>query len=152
MTQYRNPVQVNVFPYRVHNGRVEFLLMRRLPHGCGFWQGVSGGVLLEEDITKAAERELLEETGFKADVKTIDYTYSYPVEENNISKYAPDVEEVVEHAYVADVSGLGKPTLSREHDAYKWQTFAEVDMNDLFWPENQNALKKAWEYVCERGR
>ena len=147
MTQYRNPVQVNVFPYRIHDGQIEFLLMRRLPHGGGFWQGVSGGVLSKEDITIAAKRELYEETGFQADVKSLDYTYSYPVEESNISKYAPEVSEIIEHAYVSNVSDLGEPTLSREHDAYKWQSFPDIDMKDLFWPENQKALRTAWAFL-----
>lgn len=147
MPQYRNPVQVNVFPYRMNNGQIEFLLMRRLPHGGGFWQGVSGGVLVDEDITLAAERELQEETGFQTEVQSLDFTYSYPVGEKDKPKYAPDVREVVEHAFVADVSGLGETTLSREHDAFKWQIFSDIDMKDLYWPANQEALRRAWEFV-----
>jgi 8-oxo-dGTP pyrophosphatase MutT (NUDIX family) len=150
MIQYRNPVQVNVFPYRANNRQIEFLLMRRLPHGGGFWQGVSGGVLVGEDITLAAERELDEETGFQTEVQSLDFTYSYPVEEKDKLKYSPDVREVVEHAFVADVSGLGETTLSREHDAFKWQRFIDIDMKDLFWPENQEALRRAWEFILMR--
>ncbi len=128
--KYRNPFHVNVFPYRVQKGQIEFLLMRRLPHGGGFWQGVSGGVLVDEDRTLAAERELEEETGFQTGVQSLGFTYSYPVGEKDNPKYAPDVKEVVEHAFVADVSGLGETILSREHDAFKWQRFSDIDMKE----------------------
>lgn len=149
MPQYRNPIQVNVFPYREHEGRIEFLLMRRLPHGGGFWQGVSGGVLEDEDIALAAKRELHEETGFQVDVISLNFTYSYPVGKKDKSKYAPEVKKIVEHAFMANVSGLGDPALSREHNAFKWQAFEEIDMRDLMWPENQEALRQAWKLLSQ---
>ena len=42
----------------------EYLLLRRVPRFGGFWQGVTGGVDGSEIPLQAAEREVLEETGF----------------------------------------------------------------------------------------
>lgn len=149
MSQFRNPVQVNVFPYRKQDDRIEFLLMRRLPHGGGFWQGVSGGVLVDEDVALAAKRELHEETVFQAEVISLNFAYSYPLEEKYKAKYAPHVKEIVEDGFIADVSGLGDPLLSREHDAFKWQAFDDIDMKDLMWPENQEALRQAGKFLSQ---
>lgn len=106
--------------------------------------------MVDEDVTLAAERELEEETGFQTEVQSLNFTYSYPVEDKDKTKYAPDVREVVEHAFVADVSGLGETILSREHDAFKWQRFCDINMKDLLWPENQEALRRAWEFILTR--
>lgn len=148
MNQYRNPVQVNVFPFRMSNKQIEFLLMRRLPHRGGFWQGVSGGVDILEDINVAAHRELREETGFEAPVHFINHRFSYPVEGYK-HPYAPDVKSVVDHAFVADVTNFGDPVLSNEHDTFKWLQFNQINLEDLKWEENKTALIKANEFINE---
>ena len=52
--------------------------------------------------------------------------------------YGPEVSEIVEHVFVAQVDG-GEPTLSWEHDAWKWCGPGEA-AGMLKWPENIEAL------------
>ena len=48
-----------------------FLVMRRAPERLGYWSLVSGGIEPEETPREAAQRELLEETGLRAEVRDI---------------------------------------------------------------------------------
>src|SRR5215203_3407224 len=57
---------VQVHPFRVRGGVVEYLLLRRSPeevYGPGVWQVITGGIEPGERSIEAARRELLEETG-----------------------------------------------------------------------------------------
>lgn len=144
---YRIPIQINVYLYRKTASNIEFLLMRRLPKGGGFWQGVTGAPKQGESLQHAAEREIKEETGYTALAHDIKLSYSYPVADQYRQSYRPDVTKIDEYAFVADVTGLGEPVLSSEHDAYKWLEFNKIDMEDLKWPENQAALVKAYEFI-----
>ena len=146
MNEYRNPVQVSIYPYRVTD-KLEFLLMRRIPHRGGFWQGVSGGVKRRENLDIAAKRELKEETGFETPVQFIDHYFNYPVEKKYKHLYDPTITTIQDHAYITNVSGLGNPILSNEHDAFKWLEFKNIDLDDLKWQENKTALIKANEYI-----
>lgn len=75
----RQPVQVLVYPLKTTDCGWEYLLLRRIASRGGFWQGVTGGLEEGEDLVKAAERELLEETGLvPSTLEQIDYSYSFP--------------------------------------------------------------------------
>ena len=147
MIKYCNPVQVAVFPFRLLEIEPEFLLTRRLLHGGGFQQGVTGGVEEGESIELAAARELKEETGFRTPVLSINYRFECPVQEECRRRYPPTVKMVVEHAFVAAVTALGDPKLSREHDYFKWLTFKEINLEDLKWKEIQAAIIKAADFI-----
>lgn len=146
MNKYRNPAQISIYPFRITD-KVEFLLMQRLPHRGGFWQGVSGGVEEFEHINTAAKRELKEETGFEAAVIFIDHYFEYAVETKYKHQYSPTVTGIQDHAFITDVTGLGDPTLLNEHDAFKWLEFKNIDLEDLKWQENKTALIKANDYI-----
>lgn len=146
MTEYRNPVQVSIYPFKITT-KIEFLLMRRLPERGGFWQGVSGGVKKNENIMIAAKRELTEETGFEVSVQFINHYFDYKVEEKHMHLYAPDVNKIIDHAFIADVTNLGNPILSEEHDVFKWLDFENIDLRELKWAESKTALIKANEYI-----
>jgi 8-oxo-dGTP pyrophosphatase MutT (NUDIX family) len=146
MNDYRNPIQVSIYPYRV-TSKHEFLLMQRIPHRGGFWQGVSGGVERGENLNIAARRELKEETGFETSVIFINHYFEYAVEKKYKHLYSPTTTKIQDQAYIADVSGLGDPTLSNEHDAFKWLEFKNINLEDLKWQENKTALVKAYEYI-----
>ena len=149
VTKYRNPVQVVVFPFRIKNGKVDCLLMRRIPNRGGFWQGVSGGVEVGENLSQAAARELKEETGFEANVQSINYQFEYPVKEKFRHIYSPDVAAVQEHFFAADVTDLGDPIVSEEHDAFQWVYYDEIDINSLQWEGSKNAIKIANRHIIK---
>ena len=57
------PIQALIFPVRSTEKGWEYLMLKRVLERGGFWQGVTGGLELNETIPEAAKRELLEETG-----------------------------------------------------------------------------------------
>jgi 8-oxo-dGTP pyrophosphatase MutT (NUDIX family) len=139
----RQPIQVLVYPVRrTAAGNWEYLLMRRIPSRGGFWQGVTGGVERDEDVTEAATRELIEETALvPSDLQIIDYSYSFPVEHRFQHLYHSGTETIMEHVFMARITAEQEPKLSEEHDQYRWCTFNEA-LCLLGWPGNIEALKK----------
>jgi 8-oxo-dGTP pyrophosphatase MutT (NUDIX family) len=141
----RQPIQVLIYPVRTASSRWEYLLLRRTASRGGFWQGVTGGVEDEEGLVEAARRELLEETALvPSALEEIDYSYSFPVEEEWRGLYAAGVEEVVEYVFIARVDGQQEPTLTWEHDQWQWCRYDQA-LGLLTWPGNIEALKR-----CER--
>jgi len=93
----RQPIQVLVYPVRRIGGHWEYLLLRRIPSRGGFWQGVTGGVQQGEGLKEAAQRELLEETGLVPSLlEKINYSYSFPLDEEWRHLYSSDVREITE--------------------------------------------------------
>ena len=102
----------------------ELLAMRRAPERLGYWSLVSGGVEPEETPQEAAQRELLEETGLRGvEVRPLPVSLSYSLLDDPPSiraRYAPGIERVTVHAFVADAGPGWEPTLDAEHDVYRW--------------------------------
>jgi dATP pyrophosphohydrolase len=138
---YRVPIQVAVYPVRYKDDKWEFLLLKRVEDRGGFWQGVTGAPDRKEKILEAAKRELLEETGFVAEIIfKVDYTYLIDVKDVQGS-YAPDIEEIPEYVYLARVSEDSNPVLDPvEHTEWKWCTY-EVACELLKWEENKKSLE-----------
>ena len=138
----RQPVQVAIYCARKREDCWEFLLLRRLPTGGGFWQGVTGGVEGEEEYFAAALRELKEETGLEPrELKLVDYSYHYPVREEWKIVYERPFDIINEIVFLAIVDPQSEPTISRkEHDAYQWCRHEEA-VGKLFWEDNKVSLK-----------
>jgi 8-oxo-dGTP pyrophosphatase MutT (NUDIX family) len=101
----------------------ELLVMRRAPERLGYWSIVAGGVEPEETPQEAAQRELLEETGLEAEVRPLPVSLSYSLLDDPPAiraRYAPGIERVTVHAFVADADPGWEPTLDAEHDVYRW--------------------------------
>ncbi len=105
---------VDVWPFRIHDGEPQFLLMHRVQsEDPPFWQGVSGWIEADEPPHLTALRELREETGLEAEaIYGVDAIFDL---------YKPrrgTVETIVPFAVrVADGTD---PTLSDEHDGWRW--------------------------------
>jgi 8-oxo-dGTP pyrophosphatase MutT (NUDIX family) len=143
----RQPIQVCIYLVRPAPAGWEYLVLRRVPRLGGFWQGVTGAIEEGEAAAAAAARELFEETGLvpRALAET-GYTYSFAMEDRWRPLYAPGVEEIVEHVFVAVANeGVQEPTLSHEHDAWQWCDLDRA-LQLLKWPENIEGIQRcdAW--------
>jgi 8-oxo-dGTP pyrophosphatase MutT (NUDIX family) len=101
----------------------ELLVMRRAPERLGYWSLVSGGLEPDETSWHAAVRELREETGLEAQVRKLPISLSYSLLDDPPAiraRYAPGIENVTVHAFVADAAADWEPTLDAEHDLYRW--------------------------------
>jgi 8-oxo-dGTP pyrophosphatase MutT (NUDIX family) len=101
----------------------EFLTMRRAPERLGYWSLVSGGLEPDETPQEGAQRELLEETGLRAEVRPLPVSLSYSLLDDPPAiraRYAAGIERVTVHAFVADAESGWEPKLDAEHDVYRW--------------------------------
>ena len=148
MPNLRLPIQVCVFLYRQQNGKREYLLLHRVASRGSFWQGVTGAPEEGETLLQAAIREVLEETGFtRSKICPINFTYSFPVADEWRESYAANIDDIVEHVFVAEVDG-SDPTISGEHDAWQWRAPDEASQM-LKWQTNIDTLWKCEAFLAE---
>ena len=91
-------------------------------------------------------------TGFYEGINLdpIDFSYRFPVEDEWRVAYGPEPQEIVEHVFVGEVEG-GEPTLSGEHDAWKWCGPNEA-ASLLKWPNNIEALWRCQSFLSAPSR
>ena len=131
----RQPIQVLIYIYRETERGREYLMLRRIPAGGGFWQGVSGGVEDDEDVLTAACRELREETGFTAEIHSIGYAYPIPSFHDRKLRGALAGSNIPVNVFVARVSSEAEPVIDpQEHDMYLWCPLVQADRL-LYWPK-----------------
>ena len=117
-----------VLPYRIENGKQEFLLVFETFSKC--WSIPKGHIEAGETDVQTALRELYEETGLTA---KLDTTQSASIE-YPISSFAR--KEVV--FYLGEVEGVPK-IREGEIDKYKWVTAEEL--KDYLFPDTYEACK-----------
>ena len=96
-------------------------------------------------MTAAAARELLEETGLRAEpatgVEVVEYVYALTEEPaDRRHRYDPSVAEVAVSAFHVTAPDGWEPRLDWEHDAYEWCAPDEA-FALLRWPATAQALR-----------
>jgi 8-oxo-dGTP pyrophosphatase MutT (NUDIX family) len=134
---------VDVWPFRIHEGQPQFLLMHRVEgEDPPFWQGVSGWIEADELPHVTAVRELGEETGLDPlAVFGIDAIFDL---------YKPGrgtVEVIV--PFAVEVGDGADPILSDEHDDWRWASLAEALTSVPYEPQRA-ALRRFEADVVER--
>ena len=135
----RRPDLVDVWPFRVRDGRAEVLLLHRAPGRvlAGLWQGVSGSVEPGEEVVEAARREVHEETAFDGAAIEAFYHLDYVAE----FLWQP-ADALMTSAYFAIRVDPGTdPVLSHEHDAFRWVGIDDA-LELAVWPAYREALAR----------
>jgi dihydroneopterin triphosphate diphosphatase len=145
----RRPDLVDVWPFRVVDGRVEVLLLHRSVGRvlAGLWQGVSGLVEDGERVTDAALREVAEETGYgDVEIESF-YHLDYAAE----FLWQP-VDALMTSAYFAVRIRPGiDPHLSHEHDAFRWLPIDDA-IAMAVWPEYREGLTRIRDVLFDPAR
>ncbi len=139
------PISVLVVIYK-SNGEV--LLIERADRA-NFWQSVTGSLdFLEENLSLAASREVLEETGIDIAalppeaLQDMHHQIEYEIYPQWRYRYAPGVTRNTEHWFSLGVPDNIDITLApREHIAYQWLPYREA-AEKCFSPSNGQAILK----------
>lgn len=136
----RAPFQVLVLPFRRRtDGEYEFAVFCRSDSAC--WQGIADGGEGDETPLQAAKREAAEEGGIPVESSylALDAVASVPATSFRDSDlWGDEVYVIPEYAFGVDVGDRGM-TLSSEHAAMNWLTFAEAE-RVLTYDSNRVAL------------
>ena len=140
----RTGVEVAVFVTRKSNSEV--LLVHRSPEQGAYWHVVAGGVEPGETALKAAERELLEETGLVAEVTAgfdvveyVDRSTKQPA--GRPSTDDPGIVEITVTCVLVNAPYEWEPKLDWEHDRHRWCDPEEAS-DTLRWPGTARALRE----------
>ena len=138
---FKIPVSVLVV---IHTPALDVLLLERR-NAPGFWQSVTCSIDHPgEDLSAAARREVLEETGIDAgrdghrlsDWRT---TNRYEIYKRWVSRYAPGVTHNEEHVFGLTIPEPVVPVLT-EHLAYEWLPWRD-DAEKCFSWSNARAIR-----------
>lgn len=126
---------IDLYPYRINNNEIEFLLFKRAEGHIydGQWRMIGGKVEDEETYWQAALRELDEETGLKP-------TKFWTLPSLN-KFYEWDSDEILLiPAFAAEIDSTGSIQLDKEHSKADWFEIKEA-AGLICWPEQRRLLK-----------
>jgi 8-oxo-dGTP pyrophosphatase MutT (NUDIX family) len=148
MSPFR-PDLVDTWIFRVVDGRVEVLLLRRRPGRIfeGLWQCVSGGLEPGEVVALGALRELEEETGFgRNDVEAF-----YHLDQVN-EFHSADIDAIVAAAeFAVRIRPDAEYRLSHEHDTARWVSLDEAEAMAV-WPAYRESIVRIRENLLDEER
>lgn len=116
--------KIQVIIFRKNQAGLEFLLLRKKGEKI-FWQGVTGGIEPnDENIKKAALRELKEELGIDAAMENLIgplYEFTFITH-----KKVDEGQKVKEFCFGLEISENSRIQLSQEHDMHKWVSYEDA--------------------------
>ena len=141
------PDLVECWVFRVGDAEgLQVLVIRRAAGRIfpGLWQCVTGGIEPGERVPAAALREVREETGLASDAIEAFY---------DLDQVAPFYDEGVDGVVVSAIFAVrvradAEPTLSNEHDAYRWATPAEA-LRLAIWPSYAESIRRVGEQLLD---
>ena len=133
---------VDVYPFCISNGRVQYLSLLRSP-GTALgetWQAVHGRIQKRETAVRAAVREVLAQTGTQPiSLWNIDYVNSFYVPEEDAIYLVPSIG--------AQLPPDSAVQLTPDHVNWEWAP-AEVTMRRFLWVGQRLALQSLHEDIA----
>lgn len=128
--------------YRVNDGILEFLLVKRVPHDGDFWQPITGGLEKGEEVRACVLREIAEESGITEYLHVSDELHRTYYEHKG--ETGCDLVHAVHVPYDAEV------TLNPlEHEAHEWLPL-EAALERLYFDGNRESMRKVHTYILSR--
>ena len=128
--------QINVVCFtksQAHGDDLQILVLKRNQQKGGFWQTITGGVHVGENLHNAAKREVMEEIGLSDnDARLFPTTLSY-------SFMGDDGYVLKEYVFGCEISDSSKIHISDEHDSFEWIPPREA-LNRVAWEGNKKAI------------
>ncbi len=130
----------------IYKSNGDVLLIERADRA-NFWQSVTGSLdFPDEDLSLAAAREVLEETGIDVrllpagSLEDMHHQIEYEIYPAWQYRYAPGVFRNTEHWFSLEVTDNIEVILApREHVAYQWLPYHEA-IEKCFSPSNSEAI------------
>lgn len=124
----------------IYTRDAQFLLLRRT-QPADFWQSVTGSLEPGETPEQAARRELFEETGLSAEgVVDAHQTRRFAIIPAWRARYAPEVQENVEHLFWCCLDQTCTVRLSAEHSESIWLARAAAARQASSWTNREAIL------------
>jgi dATP pyrophosphohydrolase len=146
---HKTPISVLVL---IHTPDLQVLLLERADKA-GFWQSVTGSLEGDETPQQAAMREVLEETGLRAEqYQLTDWQLShvYEIYPHWRHRYAPGVTQNIEHVFGLELAEKCAVKLAPdEHIGQQWLNWRAAAIKVFSWTnvEAIRALGKRMELV-----
>jgi dihydroneopterin triphosphate diphosphatase len=140
--QYKQPRSVQVVIFAETGAQPKYLLLRRVASHGGFWQSVTGSLEEGETHSKAAKREVLEETGFVAreeELIDLGVVNTFEIAPQWRAKYAPGVMQNEEVCFALLVEEREVRLDPLEHDAYAWESYDRA-IEMVYWESTRRAV------------
>jgi dihydroneopterin triphosphate diphosphatase len=148
---YKQPRSVQVVIFSQTATAVEYLLLRRITSHGGFWQPVTGSLEEGESHTRAAIREVREETGIDSredDLIALGVINVFEIAPQWRVKYAAGVTHNEEVCFALKVCEREVRIDPLEHDAYTWVDY-DTAVEMLYWESNRRAFAAARRLIDE---
>lgn len=126
---------IDVYPYRISGGQIQFLLFLRSKKKiyANQWRMIGGKVQENEFSWKAGLRELKEETG----LSPIKY---WSVPSVNHFYEAKSDQVLLIPAFAAELNEDSEPILDSEHTKFEWVSIDDIDTY-IKWPEQRRLIR-----------
>ncbi len=135
------PETIRLVKIMVHD-RDRVLLLHRKPERGNFWQPITGSIETGESAIDAARREIVEETGHRAEPRELKLLQSFMIESQYLASRHEQPIIASEIGYSAGLdSRLSIRIDEDEHDDHGWFTFGEA-CERIRWSDDREALER----------
>ncbi len=130
----------------VHDDHHVLLLHRRRERG-NFWQPITGSIEDGESPLETARREIVEETGNRAEPDDIDLTQSFMIESAFLEARYPTPIIASEVGFAAQLDSQLPILMDKEeHDEYGWFTFQDA-YERIRWTDDREGLERLEQWI-----